>query len=111
LRPTNTNGRQKGVADTSQRSFSAIWRRKHRAMRRPWHYGVAIHKRLWEELRNNDDLEEAVRAYARGYYIRNDYNNGINYAFMLNVSRGLYRRAMKRLRIAFLRGGYVNRFW
>src|SRR6266850_1072116 len=45
----------------------------------------AIHKRLWEELRNNDDLEEAVRAYARGYYIRNDYNNGINYAFMLNV--------------------------
>src|SRR6267142_2197496 len=45
----------------------------------------AIHKRLWEELRNNDDLEEAILAYARGYYIRNDYNNGINYAFMLNV--------------------------
>src|SRR5882724_3950556 len=45
----------------------------------------AIHKRLWEELKNNDDLDEAVRAYARGYYIKTDYNNGINYAFMLNV--------------------------
>jgi hypothetical protein len=44
-----------------------------------------IHKRLWEELKNNDDLEEAVRAYARGYYIKTDYYNGINYAFMLNV--------------------------
>jgi hypothetical protein len=45
----------------------------------------AIHKRLWEELKNNDDLDEAVRAYARGYYIKTDYYDGINYAFMLNV--------------------------
>jgi hypothetical protein len=45
----------------------------------------AIHKRLWEELKSNDDLDESVRAYARGYYIRTDYYNGINYAFMLNV--------------------------
>jgi hypothetical protein len=44
-----------------------------------------IHKRLWEELKSNDDLEEAVRAYARGYYIKTDYYNGINYAFVLNV--------------------------
>ena len=26
-----------------------------------------------------------MKAYARGYYIRNDYYNGINYAFMLDV--------------------------
>jgi hypothetical protein len=26
-----------------------------------------------------------VRAYERGFYLRNDYYNGINYAFMLNV--------------------------
>ena len=26
-----------------------------------------------------------MRAYARGYYIKNDYYNGINYAFMLDV--------------------------
>jgi hypothetical protein len=45
----------------------------------------AIHKRLWDELKNRDDLDEAIRAYARGYYIKNDYYNGINYAFMLDV--------------------------
>jgi hypothetical protein len=30
-------------------------------------------------------LDEAVRAYERGFYIRNDYYNGINFAFLLNV--------------------------
>ena len=45
----------------------------------------AIHKRLWEELRRPADLDEAILAYARGYYIKNDYYNGINYAFMLDV--------------------------
>lgn len=45
----------------------------------------AIHKRLWEESKNRADLDEAILAYARGYYIRNDYYNGINYAFMLDV--------------------------
>jgi hypothetical protein len=45
----------------------------------------AIHKRLWELRSDPADLDEAIRAYARGFYIKNDYYNGINYAFMLNV--------------------------
>jgi hypothetical protein len=45
----------------------------------------AIHKRLWELSANHGDLNESIRAYGRGFYIRNDYYNGINYAFMLNV--------------------------
>lgn len=45
----------------------------------------AIHKRLWDEIANPEDLDEAVRAYARGYYIRTDHYNGINYAFVLDV--------------------------
>jgi hypothetical protein len=45
----------------------------------------AIHKRLWEESKNPDDLEEAIQAYGRGYNIKNDYYNGISYAFMLDV--------------------------
>jgi tetratricopeptide (TPR) repeat protein len=49
----------------------------------------AIHKRLWELLADRNDLDEAIRAYARGFYIRNDYYNGINYAFMLNVRAAL----------------------
>jgi hypothetical protein len=64
----------------------------------------AIHKRLWEQTQNREDLDESVKAYGRGYYIKNDYYNGINYAFVLDlrasqsvgddalVDRGLARR-------------------
>ena len=44
----------------------------------------AIHKRLWQLTRDQAYLDEAVRAYERGFYLRNDYYNGINYAFLLN---------------------------
>lgn len=55
----------------------------------------AIHKRRWALAKRTapepgspngaKDLDEAVRAYERGFYLRNDYYNGINLAFMLNV--------------------------
>ncbi|MEH2611570.1 TRAFs-binding domain-containing protein [Bradyrhizobium sp. AZCC 1693] len=45
----------------------------------------AIHKRLWDATEDREHLDEAVRAYSRGYYIRTDYYNGINYAFVLDV--------------------------
>jgi hypothetical protein len=45
----------------------------------------AIHKRLWDLGKAPGDLSTAVRAYARGYFIKNDYYNGINFAFLLNV--------------------------
>jgi MAP3K TRAFs-binding domain len=45
----------------------------------------AIHKRLWENGKSGDDLDTAVRAYARGYFIKSDYYNGINFAFLLNA--------------------------
>jgi len=44
----------------------------------------AVHKRLWELTRESSYLDEAVRAYERGFYLRNDYYNGINYAYLLN---------------------------
>ena len=44
----------------------------------------AVHKRLWELTKERNDLDEAIRAYERGFYLRNDYYNGINYAFLLN---------------------------
>jgi hypothetical protein len=49
----------------------------------------AIHKRLWEAAGQPEDLARAIRAYARGYFIRNDYYNGINFAFLLNVRAAL----------------------
>ena len=45
----------------------------------------AIHKRLWDATKDPADLSTAVRAYARGYFIKNDYYNAINFAFLLDV--------------------------
>ena len=45
----------------------------------------AIHKRLWELESKPEDLEESIRAYGKGFHLKDDYYNGINYAFMLNV--------------------------
>ena len=45
----------------------------------------AVHKRLWELTEEPPHLEEAIRAYERGFYLRNDTYTGINYAFLLNV--------------------------
>ncbi|MDQ6813776.1 MAG: TRAFs-binding domain-containing protein [Bacteroidota bacterium] len=45
----------------------------------------AIHKRLHEITQDPTVLSEAIRAYERGFYIRNDYYNGINFAYLLNV--------------------------
>lgn len=45
----------------------------------------AVHKRLWDLTSHPRDLDEAIRGAERGYYLRNDYYNGINYAFLLNV--------------------------
>jgi tetratricopeptide (TPR) repeat protein len=45
----------------------------------------SVHKHLWELNKNPSDLDEAVRAYRRGFYLRNDFYNGINVAYLLNV--------------------------
>src|SRR5262249_15952802 len=45
----------------------------------------AVHKRLWDETGDRTHLDEAVRGYERGFYLRNDYYNGINLAYLLNV--------------------------
>ena len=45
----------------------------------------AIHKRLCDLEPDSNHLDEAIRAYSRGFYLRNDYYNGINQAYLLNV--------------------------
>ncbi|CAN5165236.1 hypothetical protein BH20BAC1_BH20BAC1_02950 [soil metagenome] len=45
----------------------------------------AVHKRLWDLTQERKYLDESIRAYERGFYLRNDYYNGINYAFLLNI--------------------------
>lgn len=51
----------------------------------------AIHKYAWNETLKKDYLDRAIRAYSRGFYLRNDYYNGINYAFLLNVRAGHFK--------------------
>jgi hypothetical protein len=45
----------------------------------------AIHKRLWTKVQERADLDKAIRSYGRGYFIKDDYYNAINFAFLLNV--------------------------
>lgn len=45
----------------------------------------AIHKRLWELASDPNSLDEAIHGYERGFYLRKDYYNGINLAFLLNL--------------------------
>ena len=51
----------------------------------------AIHKRLWEENDQREDLEESIRSYGKGFYLKDDHYNGINYSFMLNVRASITR--------------------
>jgi MinD-like ATPase involved in chromosome partitioning or flagellar assembly len=46
---------------------------------------AAIHKQLWYIRENRQDLEEAIGAHERGFYLTNDYYNGINFAFLLDL--------------------------
>ncbi len=45
----------------------------------------AIHKRMWELDSKREDLDEAIRSYGKGFNLKDDFYNGINYAFVLNV--------------------------
>lgn len=45
----------------------------------------AISKRIWELDERREDLDAAIQSYEKGFHVRNDHYNGINYAFLLNV--------------------------
>jgi len=45
----------------------------------------ASHKELWFLDRGRRHLDEAIRSSEKGFYLKDDYYNGINLAFLLNV--------------------------
>lgn len=45
----------------------------------------AINKRLWEETSSLEYLNKSIYYYEKGFYILNDYYNGINLAYLLNL--------------------------
>ncbi|WP_026259570.1 tetratricopeptide repeat-containing protein [Desulfobacter curvatus] len=46
---------------------------------------AAVHKRLFEINEYHENLREAVFALERGFFIKKDYYNGINLAYMMDV--------------------------
>jgi|HubBroStandDraft_1064217.scaffolds.fasta_scaffold00209_20 hypothetical protein len=51
-------------------------------------YG-SVHKRLWDATQAAAHLDTAIWAHEKGFYLKNDYYNGINLAFLLNVRAAL----------------------
>ena len=51
----------------------------------------AVHKRLWGVTQDRAALDISIDAYERGFYLKQDYYNGINFAFLLNVRAALYQ--------------------
>lgn len=49
----------------------------------------AINKRLFEETKDEKYLDKSLWFYSKGYYIAQDYYNGINYAFLLTTKATL----------------------
>jgi len=56
----------------------------------------AIHKKLWELEHDRKFLDEAISAYERGFYLKQDYYNGINVAYLLNERAALEEQTKMR---------------
>lgn len=46
---------------------------------------AAIHKRLWDIKQDRASLDTAIWAYQKAFLIKDDYYNGINHAYLLDV--------------------------
>ncbi|HEY4959250.1 MAG TPA: TRAFs-binding domain-containing protein, partial [Terriglobales bacterium] len=44
----------------------------------------AVHKRLWEITADRSYLDISIFSYEKGFYLKNDYYNGINLAYLYN---------------------------
>jgi hypothetical protein len=53
----------------------------------------AIHKRMWDATKDRAQLDNAIAAYERGFYLKQDYYNGINFAYLLNLRAVLVYQA------------------
>jgi tetratricopeptide repeat protein len=62
----------------------------------------AIEKRHFDKAQGTEHLNRAIRYYGRGYHLRNDWYNGINLAYLLNVRTGTELDATQEDRIADL---------
>lgn len=52
----------------------------------------AIYKRYWDLWKKGPHLDEAIWAYEKGFYLKNDFYNGINFAYLLNIRASVSER-------------------
>lgn len=55
----------------------------------------AIFKRMYEETKKQEDVEKALYYYEKGFYIKQDYYNGLNVAYLYDQLASLARRKEK----------------
>ena len=53
----------------------------------------ALYKRLWEKRGNRLDLDQSIYYYEKGFHLENDYYNGVNVAYLLDVRASLSSQA------------------
>jgi tetratricopeptide (TPR) repeat protein len=53
----------------------------------------AVHKRRWEQHQKQADLDASIEGYERGFYLKQDYYNGINLAFLFNIRAAEHQKA------------------
>jgi tetratricopeptide (TPR) repeat protein len=53
----------------------------------------AVHKKLWDLVSERRYLDEAIDSYERGFFLKQDYYNGINLAFLMDVRASLFDAA------------------
>ncbi len=68
----------------------------------------AINKRLFELTRNLNYLNNAIRAYEKGFQLKQDYYNGINAAFMLYIKIDLLKSQHKAWEDEKLNADYIR---
>jgi len=62
----------------------------------------AIEKRLFDQGRGAEHLDRAIRYYGRGYYLRDDWYNGINLVYLLTLRADKAPQASDNERVADL---------
>ena len=62
----------------------SCWRVGARSSTDPETLGLwgTVHKRIWDLTSDPAMLNTAIDAYEKGFYLKRDYYNGINYAFI-----------------------------
>jgi tetratricopeptide (TPR) repeat protein len=55
----------------------------------------AIYKRMYDETKKQEDIEKALYFYEKGFYLKQDYYNGINVAYLYDQLASLARRKEK----------------